>query len=345
MKNKILSLLLSLVLVFSVAGCGTVKTELADTPTVTDYETAPDVVETVEETPVAEETPVVKESPALSVTVPEIKAPAFSSADIPAYSGKAYVAINGNLPYFTESEHTTTSFEKYSALDSMGRCGVAFANIGVDIMPTEDRGSIGSVKPSGWQTIKYDIVDGKYLYNRCHLIGFQLSGENANAKNLITGTRSMNVDGMLPFENMIADYVSETKNHVLYRVTPIYDGNNLLATGILMEALSMEDDGEGICFNVFCYNEQPGIEIDHANGSSRLKSPPAPKVEEKPAPKPAPAPAPTTHSYIANRNTKKFHYPDCYSVDRMNEENKVYLNCTRSDAIDMGYDPCGNCDP
>lgn len=188
---------------------------------------------------------------------------------MPEYTDAAFVEINGNKPEFTKSELKTKSYEEYTELDSLGRCGVAIASVGKDIMPTEDRGSIGQVKPSGWHTVKYDFVDGKYLYNRCHLIGFQLTGENANRRNLITGTRYMNVEGMLPFENMVADYVKETGNHVAYRVTPIYDGDNLVASGVQIEAQSVEDDGEGICFNVYCYNIQPGVEIDYSDGSSK----------------------------------------------------------------------------
>lgn len=182
-----------------------------------------------------------------------------------------YIVVNDNQPFFTEADFTKESFESYSELDFLGRCGVAFANLGIDLMPTEERGEIGSIKPTGWHTVKYDNVDGKYLYNRCHLIGFQLSAENANKKNLITGTRYLNVQGMLPFENMVADYIKETKNHVLYRVTPVFDGDNLLASGVQMEALSVEDNGAGICFNVFIYNVQPGIQIDYATGNSELE--------------------------------------------------------------------------
>lgn len=193
-----------------------------------------------------------------------------SLEDIPEYSDEPYVVINGNEPNFSEDDFTTTSFEKYSDLDELGRCQVAYANIGKDLMPTQERGSISEVKPSGWENKKYDIVDGKYLYNRCHLIGFQLTGENANKKNLITGTRYLNVTGMLPFENQVADYVKETGNHVLYRVTPIFDGDNLVASGVLMEAESVEDKGEEICFCVYVYNVQPGVTIDYATGESKL---------------------------------------------------------------------------
>lgn len=186
--------------------------------------------------------------------------------NIPEYSGKAYVAINDNVPFFTEEELTKKPFENYSSLDNLGRCQVAYANICKEIMPEEKREEIGSVKPSGWQSIKTNKADGGYLYNRCHLIGFQLAGENANKLNLVTGTRYLNVDGMLPFENMVADYVKETNNHVLYRVTPIFEGDNLVCSGILMEAKSVEDNGEGILFNVYCYNVQPGLTIDYATG-------------------------------------------------------------------------------
>ncbi|MEE0959016.1 MAG: DNA/RNA non-specific endonuclease [Lachnospiraceae bacterium] len=193
--------------------------------------------------------------------------------NIPAYSGSPYIIVNNNVPFFDATQYNSQAFETYSELDTLGRCGVAFANVGKEIMPTGERGSIGSVKPTGWHTVKYDNVDGKYLYNRCHLIGYQLSGENANKQNLITGTRYMNVDGMLPFENMVADYVKETNNHVLYRVTPVFDGNNLVAGGVLMEAQSIEDDGSGVKFCVYCYNIQPGISIDYATGDSKVGDP------------------------------------------------------------------------
>jgi len=190
--------------------------------------------------------------------------------NLPEYDGNSYVIVNDNIPYFKEEEYTTTSFEKYSELDSLGRCGVASANISKDLMPTEKRGSIGMIKPSGWHTIKYDHIDGKYLYNRCHLIGYQLTGENANEKNLITCTRSMNTKGMLQFENMVTKYIKDTGNHVLYRVTPVFEGNNLVATGVEMEAYSVEDNGKGIKFNVFVYNIEDGIIIDYKTGDSKL---------------------------------------------------------------------------
>ena len=188
---------------------------------------------------------------------------------IPAFSGEPYVFLGNTRPDFEDV--TTSSYETYSQLDSLGRCGVAEACVGVDLMPTGERGAIGSVKPSGWQSVKYDCVDGKYLYNRCHLIGYQLTGENANKQNLITGTRYLNVEGMLPFEQMVADYIHETDNHVLYRVTPVFDGDNLVADGLFMEGKSVEDGGAGICFFIYAYNVQPGIGIDYRTGESWLE--------------------------------------------------------------------------
>ena len=284
-------------------------------------------------------------------------ASSFSLSDVPAYSGKAYISVNGNVPYFTAAELTTTSFETYSDLDSLGRCGVTYACIGKDLMPTKERGSIGMVKPTGWHTVRYDdLVDGKYLYNRCHLIGYQLTGENANTKNLITGTRYLNIEGMLPFENMVADYIQETNNHVLYRVTPIFEGNNLLANGVLMEGYSVEDKGAGVSYCVFAYNVQPGIEIDYATGESKLADG-AQQEEQKTAtvtPTPSPEPEkqePVTRSeasqadYILNTNTKKFHYPTCSSVNDMKEKNKQEFFGTRDETIALGYSPCGRCKP
>ena len=190
--------------------------------------------------------------------------------DIPPYSGKAHIEINGNSPFFTSDDYTTSSYEYYSDLDNLGRCGVASACVGRDLLPTEKRGAIGMVKPSGWHTVHYDdLISDKYLYNRCHLIAYELSGENANEKNLITGTRYMNIEGMLPFENKVHDYVENTGNHVLYRSTPIFEGNNLIANGVLLEGFSVEDNGNDISFCVYCYNVQPGIDIDYATGDSK----------------------------------------------------------------------------
>lgn len=263
--------------------------------------------------------------------------------EIPEYSGIPYVEINGNMPLFTENDYSTEVFESYSELDSLGRCGVCFANIGIELMPTEERGEIGQIKPSGWQLVKYDFVDGKYLYNRSHLIGYQLSGENANEKNLITGTRYMNVQGMLPFENMIAEYVKNTGNHVLYRVTPVFEGNNLVASGVQMEAKSVEDDGAGVCFHVYVYNCQPGVTIDYANGMSALAENEADADIEDNEETSALQGEDTT--YILNTNTHKFHYPSCSSVDDMKEKNKQEYQGNREDIIKQGYDPCKRCNP
>ena len=288
---------------------------------------------------------------------------AFSLREIPAYSGTPYTEVNGNQPYFTEEELTTQSFETYSELDSLGRCGVAYANVGQDLMPTEPRGEIGAVKPTGWHLVKYDNVDGKYLYNRCHLIAYMLAAENANPQNLITGTRYLNVQGMLPFETKVCDYVKNTGNHVLYRVTPIFDGDNLLADGVLMEAYSVEDAGEGISFCVFAYNVQPGIGIDYATGdnwaesSGTYQSTAAPVTVETLAPQPetdtavqitpeSPAPQESQGiTYVLNTNTMKFHYPTCSSVDDMKEKNKQIYTGSRDEVINMGYVPCKRCNP
>lgn len=271
-------------------------------------------------------------------SVPE-EAGAQIISDIPAYVGDNYVVLNDNIPGFQEADITTDAFEKYSDLDALGRCGAAFANVCKEIMPTEERGQIGAVKPSGWHTVKYDIVDGKYLYNRCHLIGYQLAGENANEKNLITGTRWFNTEGMLPFENQVADYVQETGNHVLYRVTPFYDGDNLVAKGVEMEAFSVEDHGEGICFNVFVYNIQPGIEIDYATGESWLQ---ADSLEE---PEAKESGSGEDTEYVLNTKSMKFHYPNCSGVSTMSDKNKEVYYGTREELLEKGYSPCGTCKP
>ena len=255
-------------------GCGNTEAlsqeqEKEIVTTVTESETA---VTTVSESETSDtESEATNEPAAQSVHTQPSTEVTISVADIPAYAGDPYVTINDNVPQFLETDLATSSYEYYSDLDDLGRCGVVYACIGMDLMPTEERGNIGSVKPSGWHTVKYDIVDGKYLYNRCHLIGYQLSGENANVNNLITGTRYLNVEGMLPFENMVADYVKETGNHVLYRVAPVFEGDNLVASGVQIEAQSVEDQGEGILFNVYCYNVQPGVTIDYATGDSVLE--------------------------------------------------------------------------
>jgi DNA-entry nuclease len=294
---------------------------------------------------------------------------------VPEYTSAAYATVNGNVPFFTEDDLTTEPFEDYSELDDLGRCQVAFANICKELMPTEERGEIGQIRPTGWHTVKYNgCVEGNYLYNRCHLIGYQLAGENANEKNLITGTRYLNVEGMLPFENEVADYIDDNpENHVLYRVTPIFTGDDLLADGVLMEAYSVEDGGAGVEFCVFCYNVQPGILIDYETGESSLDenyvgeyvtgssgskysanladaeeesgdADTAEETDEDTAEEAAEDIA-EEMTYIINTNTGKFHYPDCRSVKQMAEKNAKEVTASRDTLIDEGYSPCGNCKP
>lgn len=261
---------------------------------------------------------------------------------IPAYDGKAYVAVNNNEPFFTDSDMTTTAFENYSDLDSLGRCGVAYANICRDIMPTEERGKIGMIKPSGWHTVKYDVIKDRYLYNRCHLIGYQLAGENANPKNLITGTRYLNVEGMLPFENLVADYVNNTGNHVLYRVTPMFSGSNLVANGVLIEAKSVEDNGGGILFNVYCYNVQPGVGINYENGDSWLDGTTgsASSGSDSSAAENSAADSSNSETMVHITATgKKYHRAGCRTLKKSDTE------VTLDEAKSMGLSPCGICNP
>ena len=269
--------------------------------------------------------------------------PYISVDDIPEYSSEPYVVINGGDPFFTKEEIVTESYENYSPLDELGRCGVAMACLGKDIMPTEERGDIGHVKPSGWKQAQYDSVPGKYLYDRCHLIGFQLAGENDNKQNLITGTGYMNVDGMLPFENMIADYLKETGNHVMYRVTPIYkEKYDKVACGVLMEAYSVEDEGEGIKFNIFCYNVQPGVEIDYYDGSSwETGTTPPPRDDENDGEDGGEI-GDYEGSYVINTSTKKIHLPTCrYNTgDNVKETTK-----SLEELLAENYTACGVCKP
>ena len=265
--------------------------------------------------------------------------------DVPAYSGEPYVEVNDNQPEFTEEELTTVSYEDYSELDELGRCQLAEACIGQDLMPTEPRGEIGAVKPTGWKNKSYDTVDGGYVYNRCHLIGFQLTGENANEENLITGTRYMNVEGMLPFEDEVAAYIKETDNHVMYRVTPVFEGDDLVASGVQMQAESVEDDGVGISFNVYVYNVQPYVVIDYKTGEnwegdeiaepegkwadgteadpsdSKSDSKINAKTDSATTSK-AEAKDTKEQTYILNKNTKKFHKPECSGAKKIKAKNK-----------------------
>ncbi len=254
-----------------------------------------------------------------------------SVQDVPAFSGSPYVVINGNQPEFTPEELTAQAYEYYSPLDLLGRCGYTMACIGAELMPTQERESISQVKPTGWIQAQYDHVEGKSLYNRCHLIGFQLTGENANERNLVTGTRYCNTEGMLPFENMAADYIRETGNHILYRVTPIFNGEELVCRGLQMEAWSLEDQGDGICFNVYVYNVQPGVEIDYATGESWLTGEEPPVSGEQ--------------TYILNASSHKFHAGDCAQGQDIKPENRQDYTGSREDLLSQGYTPAGCCSP
>ena len=254
--------------------------------------------------------------------------------DVPDFDEKPYVPLRSNTPDFKDSQLTTVSYETYGPLDYLGRCTTCIACIGKDLMPTEKRGYIGEVKPTGWHADKYDNIDGHYLYNRCHLIGYQLTAENANERNLITGTRYLNVQGMLPFEDEVAEYVKTTGNHVLYEVTPVFKDAELIARGVHMQAESIEDGGKGVSFNVYCYNAQPGIEIDYKTGDNKA-------VKEKFSFDDGSK----KQTYIININSKKFHNPDCEAVDKMSPKNKKKYKGTRESLINNGYDPCGMCNP
>lgn len=300
------------------------------------------------------ETTTIAETTAATTTVTSVaETKPFDLSLVPEYIGLAYVAINNNKPYFSASDMTTTSYEYYSPLDDFGRCGVTMSCIGRDLMPTEDRGEIGMIKPSGWHTIRYQGIDGNYLFNRCHLIGYQLTGENANVSNLITGTRYLNIEGMLPIENMVANYIRSTGNHVLYRSTPIFEGNDLLCRGVLMEGYSVEDNGAGICYCYFAYNVQPGITIRYSDGESSGPEYVGTTIDHSKKTKTETTvikdePAEGVGSgvnYILNTNTHKFHIPDCSSVKDMAEHNKQKFNGTRDEAISMGYAPCKRCNP
>jgi len=251
---------------------------------------------------------------------------------LPAFSGEPFVVLGDNVPEFPQEDLDAEPFESYSPLDGLGRCGVCYACVAPETMPTEDRGDIGSVKPTGWVQARYDFVDGESLYNRCHLIGFQLTGENANKENLITGTRYMNVDGMLPFENQVAEYVEDTGGRVLYRVTPVFQGDDLVAAGVRMEALSLEDQGERVCFDVYVYNCQPGVVINYADGVSRLDTAEPPSGGG-------------TTLYILNMNSRVFHKPGCPGALSMREENRREHTGDRETLLQWGYRPCNQCSP
>ena len=276
-----------------------------------------------------------------------------SLASVMNYTGKAYATVYNNVPDFSSSEITSKSYEFYSPLDSKGRCGYAMACIGKDLMPTGSRGSISSVKPTGWVQNTYDtkLVNGGSLYNRSHLIGWQLTGENANKKNLITGTRYMN-ENMIPYEDMVADYIKETGNHVMYRVTPVFEGNNLVASGVHMEAYSVEDNGKGICFNVYLYNVQPGITIDYATGKNQLASSSSSSTNNSTSGSSSSSTSSstssntnTTTSYVLNTGSKKIHTSTCKSVSSISTKNKKTYTGSPNDLLKQGYTACGSCKP
>lgn len=273
----------------------------------------------------------------VSVNESALEAGRLDEAELPEYTGEPVIEVNGNEPNFTAEDLDGPS-EYYSNLDSLGRCGVTMAIVGEETMPTEEREDISEVHPSGWQATFYDdIVPDQNIYNRCHLIGFQLAGENANERNLITGTNYLNHEGMLPYENEVADYVWETGNHVLYRVTPVFVGDELMARGVHMEAESVEDGGTGVSFNVYCFNVQPGLEIDYETGESwRVESASAGSGEQGVA---------VETTYVLNTSSMKFHMPDCDSVDDMSARNREEYTGTRDELIARGYEPCGGCHP
>lgn len=273
----------------------------------------------------------------------------FDYNSLPTWDGThASIEVNNNVPFFTKDEIVSKSYEKYSELDSLGRCGPAVACLGMDTLPTEKRGSIGMVKPSGWHTVKYpDQIKDRYLYNRCHLIAYELSAENANKLNLVTGTRYLNIDGMLPYENKTREYIDQTGNHVMYRSTPVFVGNELVCRGVLMEAYSVEDNGKGLQFCIFCYDVQPEISIDYATGDSHIGNPVSNST-----------PSADTHTsditsvetpqgttYIINTNSKVFHRPDCSAVSKMSQKNKKEYTGNYDDLITEGYKPCSICNP
>lgn len=277
---------------------------------------------------------------AVAESAPSEAAGEIDIADIPEYSGSPYVEVSGNVPSFTDADLSSPA-ETYTPLDPLGRCGSAMAIVSRETMPTEERGSIGMVKPSGWHTVRFDdLISDRYLYNRCHLIGYQLTAENANERNLITGTRYLNVEGMLPFENEVARYVESTGNRVLYRVTPVFAGEELVARGVQMEAKSVEDGGAGVSFNVFCHNVQPGIQIDYQTGQSRRSQDAGSTGESSSI-----QPSADQVAYVLNVSSGKFHLPDCPSVGKMADYNKRDVMSTYDEMIVNGYSPCGNCLP
>ena len=300
--------------------------------------------------------------------IPETEEPVFDLEEfyshLPEYNDEPYAEVNNDVPLFTESEIESVKDVQYSELDELGRCSKAFGLIGPETIPEDKRGSIGDVRPTGWHTVRYDDrIEDRYLYNRCHLIGYQLAGANAEERNLITGTRYLNTSGMLPLENKVLAYITGTGNHVLYRVTPVFEEDNLVASGILMEAYSIEDKGEGIQFCRYLFNVQPGVMIDYKNGDSWEDSTydipeetqeivifiPEVKNNDSSVPDRS-IPAETDQNenqitYVLNTNTKRFHDPLCPSVEDMKEKNREYSTASREELLELGYVPCGRCNP
>lgn len=352
------ALLAAIALTCTVAGCST-SAEIT-TPTAAGPE-SPAVEHSASEEPESSATDAAA-LPETAVKPPSAEDPGASDTpayhDLPAYDGSPYVYVNDGEPAFTDDERAAAAgTELYGELDALGRCTATFAVVGTETMPTEERGSIGEVRPTGWKMGKYDFVDGKYLYNRCHLLGFQLTGENANVSNLITGTRYMNVEGMLPFENAVADYVHATGNHVLMRATPVFDGDDLVARGVHMMAESVEDGGDGVAFNVFVYNVQPGVVIDYRTGENMAAEDATPLPDVSGTGTKGSADGGTvlsdsgaatekgTTEYVLNTNSKKFHVPSCSSVDQMSAKNRQDVTDTRENIIGRGFDPCKRCNP
>lgn len=351
--NRFLALFLSLIMLLSFAGCNsdtydytdsstgqpTISAEEDSTKSDTDSQIQSEQSSTVESMD-KNDSSSVTEKPSGTISVGTGNAKAVEPSTLPAYSGSAYTVVNGNQPNFSASELTTVGYEKYANLDNLGRCGMALASCGKEIMPTngEERGSISSIKPTGWVQAKYDGISGGYLWNRCHLIGWQLSAENANKQNLITGTRYMNNEGMLPFENMVADYIRETGNHVAYRITPIFEGNNLVCSGVQMEAYSIEDAGDSICFNVYCYNVQPGISINYATGDSSGPSSSTttitPSIEQDNTNDNQAASGDMV--WIPNSGSKYHSRSGCSNM-------KNPRQVTKQEAENEGYEPCKKC--
>ena len=336
-SKRFLALLLSVIMIFSFVGCDVEKNDYDNSSAIVSSTNSSESLNESSDNETSQKPESSSSQNNKPTEVDTESAKPIDPKSLPAYSGTAYTVVNNNLPNFTSSELTTIGYEKYSTRDSLGRCGVAIASCGKEIMPRpeEKRGSISSITPSGWIQKSYSGISGGYLWNRCHLIGWQLSAENANRENLITGTRYMNINGMLPFENMVADYIKETGNHVAYRITPIFEGKNLVCSGVQMEAYSVEDNGDGICFNVYCYNVQPGININYVNGDS--SGPSSNTTSSKPSNEQNSNSGSNGNMVWIPKTGSKYHsYAGCSNM-------KNPKHVSMSDAIEMGYGRCKKC--